>query len=362
MEARLCNAAYLGNIKEINHLINAGISHSCVDYLSNSPLHIAVENGHHGVVEYLLKSTANVDCKNMKGETPLSIAIRKKKQFLKQMLLIAGDLLSSSIENHLSGVSFTIIQACPAPIASALLSGREIEPISRPMVSLFYSDIVGFTQLSSRLTADKVSRLLSTLVALFDRLAYLHGVQKIDVIGDAYIAATNFTEHQPDDHAARLARFAVAAVAAARTVPIDADQPDASAGRLEVRVGMHCGPCKGIVANLGAPKYSLIGKTARVAARMESSGAAGMVQCSAASARLIARQGHDIELRPRCHYLAFLPSFLCPSPSLPLFSWYHPLFFPFFLLTAFLPSVLRLPTLFSPPPVPPLPRSPRPSQ
>ncbi len=38
---------------------------------------------------------------------------------------------------------------------------------------------------------------------------YLHGVQKVDVVGDTCIAATNFTENQPDEHAARIARFAI---------------------------------------------------------------------------------------------------------------------------------------------------------
>ena len=87
-----------------------------------------------------------------------------------------------------------------------MLDGREVEPISTSMSSIFYSDIVGFTQISSKLSADKVARMLNNLFKRLDRLAYLHGVQKVDVGGDAYIAATNFTEDQPDDHAARLAR------------------------------------------------------------------------------------------------------------------------------------------------------------
>ena len=62
---------------------------------------------------------------------------------------------------------------------------------------------------------------------------------------------------------------------------------------------MHSGPCTGIVTNHGAPKYTLVGKAARVAARMESGGAPGLIQCSAASAKLIKKQGCDIELRPR---------------------------------------------------------------
>ena len=104
-------------------------------------------------------------------------------------------------------------------------------------------------------------------------------------------------DSQPIDHAARIARFAAAAVAAARAIAVDADKPDGP--RLQVRVGIHCGPCTGIVTNRGAPKYTLIGETARVAARMESSGAPGLIQCSAASARLIAKQALDVELRPR---------------------------------------------------------------
>ncbi len=34
------------------------------------------------------------------------------------------------------------------------------------------------------------------MFAQFDELAQLHGVQKIDVIGDAYLAATNVIEDQ----------------------------------------------------------------------------------------------------------------------------------------------------------------------
>ncbi len=66
-----------------------------------------------------------------------------------------------------------------------------------------------------------------------------------------------------------------------------------------MRVGLHCGPVHGIVANAGALKYALIGDTARVAARMENEGAPSMVHCSAAIARLIGLQAYDMALRPR---------------------------------------------------------------
>ena len=198
----------------------------------------------------------------------------------------------------LRNASFALMEACPPSIAAAMLDGREVQPISTTTTSLFYSDIVGFTRISSTLSAAKVSRMLNDLFKRLDRLAYLHGVQKVDVVGDAYIAATNFTEDQPEDHAARLARFAIDAVAAAQAVPIDEDDPG-RLGCLQVRVGLHCGPVVGIVADRAALKYTLIGETAVTAARMESSGAAGRIQCSAAAARLIAQQAHDVMLRPR---------------------------------------------------------------
>ena len=81
-------------------------------------------------------------------------------------------------------------------------------------------------------------------------------------------------------------------------MPVDADDP-AGRGYLQVRVGLHCGPVVGIVADRAALKYTLIGETAVKAARMESSGAAGRIQCSAAAARMIAQQADDVMLRPR---------------------------------------------------------------
>jgi class 3 adenylate cyclase len=88
------------------------------------------------------------------------------------------------------------MQAFPAGVAEAMLAGRAPEPVSRECVSVFFSDVVGFTTLSSRMEAGRVSRMLGRLFARMDALAAEHGVQKVDVIGDAYLAATNFLEEQ----------------------------------------------------------------------------------------------------------------------------------------------------------------------
>ncbi len=73
------------------------------------------------------------------------------------------------MSKHLSKrASFTVMEACAQPIAAAMLEGREIEPLARSMASLFFSDVLGFTQISSRLSAAKVSRMLNNLFKRLD--------------------------------------------------------------------------------------------------------------------------------------------------------------------------------------------------
>jgi hypothetical protein len=59
--------------------------------------------------------------------------------------------------------------------------------------------------------------------------------------GIGILARVSLPARQADDHAARLARFAIAAMAAAGEVPVDEEGPDPAA-RVQIRIGMHCGP------------------------------------------------------------------------------------------------------------------------
>ncbi len=194
------------------------------------------------------------------------------------------------------------MEAFPMPIAIAMLDGKTVSQISKDPVSILYSDIVGFTAMSSAMDAVQVSRMIHRLFSHLDRLAYIHGVQKVDVIGDAYVAATNFTENQPADHAARLARFAIAAAAAARSAFADKDGSDRRrrpASGVQLRIGMHCGAVFGGVIGPRGSKYTLVGEAVNVAARMEQTCLPGRIQCSAAIARAIEEQPCGLLLRRR---------------------------------------------------------------
>ncbi len=130
--------------------------------------------------------------------------------------------------------------------------------------------------------------LLDRLFGLLDDAAEACGVSKVDTIGDAYLCAANLAGDHPGDHAARMARFAAAALRAARATAIDPEDP--GRGRVRMRVGLHSGPCTAGVVGRRCPKYTLFGDTINVAARMEQSGAPGRIQCTAFTADLIRAQ------------------------------------------------------------------------
>jgi len=176
----------------------------------------------------------------------------------------------------------------PPHIADRLRSGEKVDPERRDCVTIFFSDIVGFTVISSTLDPEKVSTMLDRLYTAFDELSREHGVFKVETIGDAYMAVTNLVTDQPDDHALRIARFAIGAVRAANKTPIDLDDP--SKGNVRIRVGFHSGPVVANVVGSRNLRYCLFGDTVNTSSRMESNSEELKIHISQRSAQILHKQ------------------------------------------------------------------------
>eukprot|EP00980_Cylindrotheca_fusiformis_P007596 scaffold1582_cov93-Cylindrotheca_fusiformis.AAC.5 len=122
--------------------------------------------------------------------------------------------------------SISLFDIFPHHIAEALRDGRTVEPEHRDMVTIFFSDIVGFTQLSAELPPRKVALLLNRLYTKFDALSQKHGVFKVETIGDSYMAVTNLVKDQEKDHAKRIAEFAIDAIRDANETLVDEEEPE----------------------------------------------------------------------------------------------------------------------------------------
>ena len=165
-------------------------------------------------------------------------------------------------------------------------------------VSIFFSNIENYEHLRSSLNPDHLVQLLDQLFERLDEIGARHRVQRIDTCDGCYIAATNFLIDQPNDHAARLAEFALEAMAMANVMLIDESQPEL--GSVTLRAGIHCGTVSACLIGVhDGSKFTVVGDAVNVASRMASQGLAGAIQCSESVAREMEAQNGKLVLRRR---------------------------------------------------------------
>lgn len=174
-------------------------------------------------------------------------------------------------------------------------------------VCIVFTDIVGFSRISMDIEPIKVMDMLQNLFNRFDELCDLHGVMKLETIGDAYICATNLLEDDDgeeeendrvQDAAIRALAIAKDMVCEARSVSIPSPigrngMHDAWVGQnaadfetLEIRVGIHCGDVTCGVLGQKMPKFMACGTAVNMAARMEQTSLPSMIRTT--------REFHDL--------------------------------------------------------------------
>lgn len=163
-------------------------------------------------------------------------------------------------------------------------------------VTIFFSDIVGYTNMSSQMTSFDVMQMLSDLYAQFDILAKKHGVYKIETIGDAYIAIAGAPKKCTGPEAAeKMTLFALDVLQMIN----DFRKRDDGAG-VAIRVGLASGPVVAGVIGASLPKYTLFGDTVNFAARMEQSSKKGQLQvCPLTQRMLVDAPTHDFKYEDR---------------------------------------------------------------
>lgn len=246
-------------------------------------------------VELMIK-----DCwhKDPEKRPPFVELDRRIKAFDVIQMQSSKILLAGATENEKQATAQNVLfDVFPKHIAEALVAGRKPEAEKKEVVTIFFSDIVGFTDISATLTPTKVSQMLDRLYTKFDKLAEENSVYKVETIGDAYMAVTNLVADQSHDHAARIARFAIGALAAARSVMIDEENPDK--GYIKIRVGFHSGPVVANVVGTKCPRYCLFGDTVNTASRMESNSRENMINVSKAAAVILNKQAPNIIMQKR---------------------------------------------------------------
>ncbi|XP_066500756.1 uncharacterized protein [Hoplias malabaricus] len=206
-------------------------------------------------------------------------SLKERTEDLKTQRRLAEDLLH---------------QMLPKSVAKQLRKNKQVEAESYESVTIFFSDIVGFTAISASCTPLQVVEMLNNLYMCFDTRIDSYDVYKVETIGDAYMVVSGLPERNGDKHADEIAKMSLDLVAAVRQVSI----PHMPNKRLQLRAGIHTGPCVAGIVGYKMPRYCLFGDTVNTASRMESTSLPQKVHASSAAyLALMKDNAYELQLR-----------------------------------------------------------------
>jgi len=129
-----------------------------------------------------------------------------------------------------------LLNILPVRVANDLKEKGKSEPESFENVTVYFSDIVGFTNLASQLEPKVLIAELNNIFTVFDNIIEKNQCERIKTIGDAYFCVCGMPDENP----------------------------------WKIRIGIHTGKVVGGVVGVKKYIYDVFGDTINTTARMES--------------------------------------------------------------------------------------------
>lgn len=162
----------------------------------------------------------------------------------------------------------------PSDIVARIQSGETAIADVHGEVSIIFADLVGFTEMSRKISPSHLLKVLNHLFSAFDIKAEQFGIERIKTIGDAYMAVGGLTRRPGEDHAQNAAAFAFALQSTVASYVKELEYP------LAMRVGLHIGPVVAGVIGVRRPAYDCWGEAVNLASRLESTAVPGSIVIS----------------------------------------------------------------------------------
>ncbi|KAL9854745.1 LOW QUALITY PROTEIN: guanylyl cyclase C [Geothlypis trichas] len=169
-----------------------------------------------------------------------------------------------------------------------------VEPELFEEVTIYFSDIVGFTTLCKYSTPMEVVDMLNDITKNFDHILDHHDVYKVETIGDAYMVVSGLPNRNGNRHAVDISMMALdihfMGSFELRHLP---GLP------VWIRIGIHSGPCAAGVVGIKMPRYCLFGDTVNTASRMESTGLPLRIHVSGSTINILKRTDCQFQYEER---------------------------------------------------------------
>jgi adenylate cyclase len=186
-----------------------------------------------------------------------------------------GTLIENELEekNHRINSLLALMKIyLPSQVFDSIETGKLTSKLAykRQKLTMFFSDIVGFTEVTDTLEPEALSSLLNEYLTEMSTIAGIYGGTVDKFIGDAIVVFFGDPQFIDDEtHAKRCVRMAVEMLEKIRLLSGKWVAAGASHG-LAVRIGINTGYCT--VGNFGSEArmdYTIIGGQVNIAARLE---------------------------------------------------------------------------------------------
>ena len=156
-------------------------------------------------------------------------------------------------------------------------------------VTVMFTDFIGFTQLSEKMGAEDLVKLIDFYFSEFDKIIARHNLEKIKIIGDSYMCAGGL----PIINRTHAYDVVSAALEMQEFMTVQKNERS-SRGEIffELRIGINTGHIVAGIVGLKKFAYDIWGDSVNIASRMESCGETGKVNVSGFTYEVIKHQFH----------------------------------------------------------------------
>lgn len=146
-------------------------------------------------------------------------------------------------------------------------------------VSVLFSDFVGFTNVSEKLTPGELVAELHHCFTAIDTILERNGLEKIKTIGDAYLAVCGLP--------ITVENHAIKTIQAALEIIEFINKRETEGGKFNIRIGINSGSVVAGIVGVKKFAYDIWGDTVNTASRLEQNSISGKINISAATYQLV---------------------------------------------------------------------------
>ncbi len=217
-----------------------------------------------GGVDYVTKPIHQAE---IKARVMIQLTLRQQQKKLaaqNQELLY----LNSALKLEQEKSEKLLLNILPAKIVEDLKQFGKATPERFENVSVCFSDLVGFTIISQQLSPETLIGELNDLYTGFDEVMVRYGCERIETVGDAYLAVCGMPDPNPD-HAVQMIHASLGIIRFIHQRNADVGKESGGKAQWRVRIGVHSGPVVGGVVGTRRYSYNVFGDTINTASRLQ---------------------------------------------------------------------------------------------